>query len=94
MRITDKERKRASEDGYVIVVRPDRVSGGYTVSAVRIMDEVVVGWPRHVATREELSQTITSVCRDLNKFLGCGGQMASSGRMRPGRKIHERTWQD
>jgi hypothetical protein len=89
MKITAKELNRASSDGYVIVSRPDRVNGGYHVMAVRVADETIIGWPRHVLDKSDISDTVTSINRDLDKFLGKGGKMSSQGRLRKGRKQYK-----
>ena len=86
MKLTAKELKRASSDGYVIVSRPNRVKGGYNVMAVRVADETIVGWERHVLDKSDISDAVTSINRDLDKFLGVGGRMSSKGRMRSGIK--------
>ena len=86
MKLTAKELKRASSDGYVIVSRPDRTNGGYNVMAVRVADSTPIGWPRHVPSKADIAGAATSICRDLDKFLGKGGKMSSSGRLRAGIK--------
>ena len=80
MRLTEKEIKRACE-GYTIVVRPCS-KGGYNVFPVRVCDAQPTGWARHVDSKMGIPQAITSICRDLDKFMGQGGKMSSSGRMR------------
>ena len=86
MKLTTKELKRASSDGYVIVSRPNRVKGGYNVMAVRVADETIVGWEYHVPSKSDISGAVTSINRDLDKFMGKGGKMSSKGRLRPGIK--------
>lgn len=90
MKLTEKELNRASSDGFVIVSRPDKLVGGYNVMAVRVEDTVIVGWPHHVPSKSDIAGAATSIQRDLDKFLGVGGKMSHSGRMRPGRKAAER----
>lgn len=85
LRLTGKELKRASLDGFVIISRPAS-KGGYNVMAVRISDVKIVGWPRHVADKLDISAACTSIQRDLDKFLGVGENMSATGRMRPGLK--------
>lgn len=86
MELTAKELKRASSDGFVIVSRPDKLLGGYTVMCVRTEDVRVIGWTRHVDGKDEIAAAATSIQRDLDKFLGIGGKMSSAGRHRPGIK--------
>ena len=86
MKLTAKELKRASSDGYVIVSRPNKLLGGYNVMAVRVADETIVGWERHVLDKSDISAAVTSINRDLDKFMGKGGKMSSKGRMRSGIK--------
>ena len=90
MQLTQKELDRASEDGYVIVSRPDKVNGGYIVQAVCINGSEPVGWRRHVKYNETIAEAATSIQRDLNKFLGIGGKMSCSGRLRVSRKAANR----
>lgn len=87
--LTDKERARASSDGYVIVSRP-AAQGGYNVFAVRVHDSNKIGWDRHVDHKSDISAACTSINRDMDKFLGVGAKMSSSGRLRPGRKEFKR----
>lgn len=86
MKLTLKELKRASPDGYVIVSRPDKLLGGYNVMCMRVSDVQPVGWQRHVESKAHIASAATSIQRDLDKFLGIGGKMSASGRHRPGIK--------
>jgi hypothetical protein len=54
--------------------------------AVRVADETIIGWPKHVLDKSDISDIITSINRDLDKFLGKGGNMSSQGRLRKGIK--------
>lgn len=82
MKLTEKELRRASSDGYAIVSRPDRAQGGYWVLAVRVADGKIVGWPHHVDSRLDIASAVKETCRDLDKFLGVGAEMSDAGRMR------------
>lgn len=90
--LNEKELKRASEDGFVIISRPDSTKGGFNVMACRIEPgtaATVVGWPMHVDNKLEIAEAATSIQRDLDKFIGVGGKMSSAGRLRPGiKKCH------
>ena len=86
MKLTEKELKRQSSDGFVIISRPNCVEGGYNVMAVRVADETIIGWTRYVLDKSDISAAVTSINRDMDKFLGVGGRMSSKGRMRSGIK--------
>lgn len=86
IKLTAKELKRVSSDGFVIISRPDATKGGYNVMAIRVEDLHVIGWPQHVDSKMHIAGAATHVQRDLDKFLGVGGKMSSKGRMRPGIK--------
>jgi hypothetical protein len=61
MKLTSKELKRQSTDGYVIISRPDKVQGGYTVMAVRVADSTLVGWDRHVQDKIDIAEAASSI---------------------------------
>ena len=86
IKLTKKEIKRQSEDGLVIISRPAKLLGGYHVMCVRVETGMIAGWARHVPDKLAIAAAATGIQRDLNKFLGLGGDMSSKGRMRPGLK--------
>jgi hypothetical protein len=83
-RVTAKERSRASEDGYMVIVRP-QAQGTYGMFVVDEDGRAQSYW-LEVDDREELSQAATIMARDMDKFRGIGGDMSSSGRMRSAKK--------
>lgn len=89
IRLTKKERERASQDHISIIVRPAS-DGGYHVFAVDVVELRRVGQMYHVDTKAGIPAACTSINRDLNKFYGRGDEMSWSGRMRPGRKMSQR----
>ena len=86
IKLTKKEIKRQSKDGLVIISRPAKLLGGYHVLCVRVETGEVAGWGRHVKDKASIASAATGIQRDLDKFLGLGGDMSRSGRMRPGIK--------
>jgi hypothetical protein len=86
MKLTSKELRRASTDGFVIISRPNKLFGGYDVLCVRISDLRIIGWQHRVDGKNKIAASATSIQRDLDKFLGVGGKMSASGRHRPGIK--------
>jgi len=83
--LTPKELNRASDDGIVIIVRP-QAEGTWGVFAVTITGDFRgVNW-YEVDSRQELSAAITLLNRDLDKFHGLGSTMSARGRSRPGEK--------
>jgi hypothetical protein len=86
IKLTKKEIKRQSDDGFVIISRPAKLWGGYHVLCVRVETGMPVGWEEYVKDKADIARAATRIQRDLDKFLGRGGKMSSKGRLRPGIK--------
>jgi len=83
IRLTESELKRA-DAGYVIVRRPNP-DGLFTVMGLRVEEGAGIIHNPAIRTKvagEDLRTSFTDVARDLDKFLGVGGGMSSSGRLR------------
>ena len=79
--LTDKERQRASEDDMTVIVRPQS-DGTWQVFAVSVETCLPTPYSYTVDYQSELPEATQLMCRDLDKFLGRGGKMSSSGRTR------------
>jgi hypothetical protein len=87
-KLSEKEKSRASEDGITFIVRPMKHSNHFGVFAVNVADGKGYGinW-YSVETKSDIPEAIRELNRDMNKFLGRGGDMSDRGRSRPQEKF-------
>lgn len=80
--LTEKELARKTQDGVVIVVRPQS-TGTIGVFAINVSTGLSIGinW-YEVEDTVEIATAVTSLNRDLDKFYGRGEAMSSRGRFR------------
>lgn len=84
-RVTEKELARASEDGTVIVARPQEggTKGLFALDVSNLKSVRVCGTNWYEIPEDgDVTKALTMLNRDLNKFFGRGGDMSSSGRSR------------
>lgn len=81
--LSEKEIKRASSDGYVIVIRPS-AKGGFNVFAVNIKNCEMVGSYNENIEPHLVPITTTEVARDLDIYFG--DVTMNKARHRPGKK--------
>lgn len=82
IKLKGTEVARADKHNMTIVVRPDRVNGGFNVIAVNVKTGERVWRSERAETKQGVSRAVAEEARLLNKFLGQEGGIGEASRNR------------